>query len=50
VVMQLSAWTAILFQAWSAAFPAKQRRKNHPANSVRPKPVVAGSVWCLSAY
>ncbi|ELR17265.1 uncharacterized protein ACA1_059820 [Acanthamoeba castellanii str. Neff] len=35
VVVQLSAWTAALFQAWSAAFPAKQRRKNHPANSVQ---------------
>jgi hypothetical protein len=41
VVVQLSAWTAALFQAWSAAFPAKQRRKNHPANSVMLPPARA---------
>jgi hypothetical protein len=50
VVVQLSAWTAALFQAWSAAFPAKQRRKNHPANSVLlPLPRVCVCVSCACA-
>ncbi len=49
VVVQLSAWTAALFQAWSAAFPAKQRRKNHPANSVLLPPRACVSCACACA-
>jgi len=35
VVAYVSTWAALLFKVWSAAFPAKQRRKNHPANMVQ---------------